>query len=56
MFTDEESKGIMTKYNMFLSKAEVYGIQDCFSWMPLVDVGDVDWTRLFVDRKNEQKG
>ncbi|KAK3821324.1 MAG: hypothetical protein J3Q66DRAFT_398369 [Benniella sp.] len=34
---DEESKEIMTKYNMFLSKAEVYGIQDCFSWMPLVD-------------------
>ncbi|KAF9354188.1 hypothetical protein BGX34_011162 [Mortierella sp. NVP85] len=40
---DEESKEIIAKYNMFLSKAEVYGIQDCFSWMPLVDVGDVGW-------------
>lgn len=47
MSTDEESKAIITKYNVFLSKAEVYGILDCFSWMPLVSVSD-DVVQVFL--------
>ncbi|KAK3847036.1 MAG: hypothetical protein J3R72DRAFT_362985 [Linnemannia gamsii] len=34
---DEESKAKISKYNAFLSKAEAYQIEHCFSWKYLVD-------------------
>ncbi|KAG0380063.1 CCA tRNA nucleotidyltransferase, mitochondrial [Mortierella sp. AD032] len=34
---DEESKAKISKYNTFLSKAEAYQIEHCFSWKYLVD-------------------
>ncbi|KAG0275334.1 CCA tRNA nucleotidyltransferase, mitochondrial [Linnemannia exigua] len=38
---DEESKGKISKYNGFLSKAEAYQIDHCFSWKYLVDGKEV---------------
>ncbi|KAF8940844.1 CCA tRNA nucleotidyltransferase, mitochondrial [Dissophora ornata] len=36
---DEEAKAMITKYNLFLSRARYYEIDHCFSWNYIVDVG-----------------